>query len=156
MKIDFKLNNSPVSIDCDPMKRLLDVLREDFQLKSVKESCGEGECGACTVILSGKPVTSCLVNMINVNNKEVLTTEGLSKTRTGKILIKCFEDTAAVQCGFCFPGFFVSAWHYLMNDPIESDDAIKHAISGNICRCTGYVKIIEAIRLARNMMKEEK
>lgn len=148
MKISFILNKEKTTVDTDPLRRLLDVLREDLEVKSVKESCGEGECGACTVILDGRPVTSCLVNMIQVEDKEVLTAEGIAQTPEGKLLIDCFEETSAVQCGFCFPGFLVSCWHYLINYHINDVPAIRQAISGNICRCTGYVKIIKAVQLA--------
>jgi carbon-monoxide dehydrogenase small subunit len=154
MIISFKLNNEAVTITTDPMRRLLDVLREDMKMKSVKESCGEGECGACTVMLGNKPVTSCLVNIAQVEGKEVLTAEAISETPIGKILIDCFEETNAVQCGFCFTGFLVSCWHYLSTTPVDDVDAIKHAISGNICRCTGYVKIIEAMQLACRRVNE--
>jgi len=154
MIISFKLNNEAVTITTDPMRRLLDVLREDMKMKSVKESCGEGECGACTVMLGNKPVTSCLVNIAQVEGKEVLTAEAISETPIGKLLIDCFEETNAVQCGFCFTGFLVSCWHYLTTNPVDDVDAIKHAISGNICRCTGYVKIIEAMQLACRRINE--
>ncbi|MCF7919274.1 MAG: (2Fe-2S)-binding protein [Candidatus Cloacimonetes bacterium] len=155
MTISFLLNNEPVTITTEPMRRLLDVLREDLKVRSVKESCGEGECGACSVILAGKPVTSCLVNIAQVEGIEVLTAEGISQTPAGKILIDCFEETNAVQCGFCFTGFLVSCWHYLTTTPVADAEAIKQAISGNICRCTGYVKIIEAVQLACQRINKE-
>ncbi|MDO9577009.1 MAG: (2Fe-2S)-binding protein [Candidatus Cloacimonadales bacterium] len=148
MKINFLLNKKPVTIDVDPMKRLLDVLREDFQLLGTKESCGEGECGACTVLLDGKPVTSCLVNVIQAEGKEVLTSEGIAEEPLGKLLIDCFDETNAVQCGFCFPGFLVSSYYYLISNGELNLEKIKKALSGNICRCTGYQKIFESVLLA--------
>lgn len=148
MKINFKLNGKPVSVDVDPMKRLLDILREDFQLLGTKESCGEGECGACTILLDGKPVTSCIVNAIHVEGKEVMTSEGISELPLGKLLIECFDETNAVQCGFCFPGFLVSSYFYLISDGEPNLEKIKKALSGNICRCTGYQKIFDSVMLA--------
>ncbi|MCF7794306.1 MAG: (2Fe-2S)-binding protein [Candidatus Cloacimonetes bacterium] len=148
MIINFKLNGKSVSVDVEPMKRLLDVLREDFQLTGTKESCGEGECGACTVLLDGKPVTSCIVNVIHAEGKEVMTSEGLAELPLGKLLIDCYDETNAVQCGFCFPGFFVSSYYYLKSDGEASLEKIKRALSGNICRCTGYQKIFESVLLA--------
>lgn len=148
MIVNFKLNGKPISIDVDPMKRLLDLLREDFQLLGTKESCGEGECGACTVLLDGKPVTSCIVNAIHAEGKEVMTSEGIAKEPLGKLLIECFDETNAVQCGFCFPGFLVSSYYYLLNDGEPNLEKIKKTLSGNICRCTGYQKIFESVILA--------
>ena len=156
MKIKFTLNHTPVTVDCDPMKRLLDVLREDFELLGTKESCGEGECGACTVLLDGKPVTSCLVNIIQAENKEIMTSEGLSTEPLGQLLIDCFDETNAVQCGFCFPGFFVSSYHYIKTDGEINLEKIKLALSGNICRCTGYQKIFESVMLACDRKKKLK
>ncbi|MDP8202691.1 MAG: (2Fe-2S)-binding protein [Candidatus Tenebribacter burtonii] len=148
MKISFTLNKEKVTIDVDPMKRLLDVLREDFNLLGAKESCGEGECGACTVLLNGKPVTSCILNAIHAEGKEVETVEGISKTKLGKLIMDCFDETNAVQCGFCFPGFFVSSYYYVKTDGEKDLMKIKRALSGNICRCTGYEKIFDSVMLA--------
>lgn len=156
MIIKFKLNGKPVSVDVNPMKRLLDILREDFHLTGTKESCGEGECGACTVLMNGKPVTSCLVNAIHAENKEVITSEGIEKLPWGKMLIDCFDETNAVQCGFCFPGFLVSSYYYLISDGEPNLDKIKLALSGNICRCTGYQKIFESVILACKRKQERK
>lgn len=148
MKINFVLNKKGVSIDVDPMKRLLDILREDFLMMGSKEGCGEGECGACTIILDGKPITSCIANAIHAADKEVLTAEGIAEETDGKLLIECFDETNAVQCGFCFPGFLVSAYYYLQTDGEADLEKIKTALSGNICRCTGYQKIFEAVLMA--------
>ena len=148
MKISFTLNKQKVTVDVDPMKRLLDVLREDFNLLGSKESCGEGECGACTILLDGKPVTSCILNAIHADGKVIETVEGISQTELCKLVIDCFDETNAVQCGFCFPGFFVSSYHYVKTDGEKNLDKIKNALSGNICRCTGYKKIFESVMLA--------
>jgi len=154
MKIKLILNKKAVSIDVDPMKRLLDILREDFSLMGSKEGCGEGECGLCTVIFDGKPVTSCILNAVHAEGKEILTAEGVAEEPLGKLLIECFDETNAVQCGICFPGFLVTSYHYLLNDGEPSLDKIKIALSGNVCRCTGYKKIFESVILACQRMKE--
>ncbi|MDY6915571.1 MAG: (2Fe-2S)-binding protein [Candidatus Cloacimonadota bacterium] len=155
MKIDFILNDKPVSLVTEPMRRLLDVLREDFGLTGTKESCGEGECGACTVLLDDKPVTSCIVNLIHVQNKKVLTSEGISQKPLGKLLIDCFDETNAVQCGFCFPGFLVSSYYYLKSEGEPNLEKIRTALSGNICRCTGYQKIFDSVMMACKRKQEQ-
>ncbi|MCF7912615.1 MAG: (2Fe-2S)-binding protein [Candidatus Cloacimonetes bacterium] len=155
MIIKFSLNGKNTSLDTDPMKRLLDILRENYNLLSVKESCGEGECGACTVLLNGLPVTSCLINIIQVDGGSVITAEGISETSLGKLIAASFTETNAVQCGFCFPGFLVTTYHYLQHDPDCDENKIKNALSGNICRCTGYQKIIEAVQLACRKLADQ-
>ncbi|KKH60660.1 (2Fe-2S)-binding protein, partial [Methanosarcina mazei] len=134
----------------DPNKRLLDMLREDFKLTSVKEGCSEGECGACTVIVDGKAVTSCIVLAPQVDGCSVITLEGLSKGGELDKLQQSFIDAGAVQCGFCTPGMILSAKALLMKNPNPAKEEIKKAMSGNICRCTGYKKIIEAVEIARD------
>ncbi len=148
MKIKFILNKNEVEIDANPMARLIDILRDNFQLLGTKEGCGEGECGACTILLNDKPVASCIANLIHAENGEILTAEWIAKTEIGKLLINCFDETNAVQCGFCFPGFLVSSYHYLKTDGESNLEKIKIALSGNICRCTGYQKIFESVLLA--------
>jgi carbon-monoxide dehydrogenase small subunit len=155
MKIKFLLNNKEVSLSTDPMRRLLDVLRDDLAQLSVKESCGEGECGACSVLLNGLPVTSCLVNIIQADGGSVMTAEFLEQTALGKLISQCFIETNAVQCGFCFPGFLVAAFHFLSKNPSNDEQKIRQALSGNICRCTGYKKIIEAVKLAADILMRE-
>jgi len=145
MKISFNLNGKDISLETDPMRRLLDIIREDLGLKGTKESCGEGECGACTILLDGKPVTSCIVNAIHAEGKKIQTVEAIAQTLEGKLLIECFDEANAVQCGFCFPGFLVAAYYYLISDGEPELKKIKNALSGNICRCTGYTKIFEAV-----------
>ena len=148
MRFQFTLNGKPVEIDTDPMRRLLDIIREDFSLTGTKEGCGEGECGACTVLMNGIPVTSCLVNAVQLQNAEIVTVEGVAETEAGKKLIECYDRTGAVQCGFCFPGFVVSSYYYLTTCGEPDIEKIKRALSGNICRCTGYAKIFEAVKMA--------
>ena len=148
VKIGFKLNGRDVNISTDPLRRLLDVLREDFKCCSVKEGCSEGECGACSVLLNGKMVTPCLIPIGAADNQEIMTVEGISETEKGKIIVQAFADGGAVQCGFCIPGMVVAAYYLLCNNPNPSEDEIRLAISGNICRCTGYDLIVESIKLA--------
>ena len=145
MKVDFILNEKPVHIDTDPLRRLLDVLREDFHLTGVKEGCGEGECGACTVLFGGKAVCSCIVPVGTVVNEKIVTIEGYRSTRRYEILEKCFVEAGAVQCGFCTPGFILAAESLLLEKPRPDEATIREEISGNLCRCTGYSMIVEAI-----------
>jgi len=148
VKISFNLNGEDVSIETKPNKRLLDMLREDFKLTGVKEGCAEGECGACTVIVNGKAVTSCLILAPQVDGCSVITIEGLSKDGKLDSIQEAFLEAGAVQCGFCTPGMILSAKVLLDNNPKPTEEEIKTAISGNLCRCTGYKKIIEAIQVA--------
>lgn len=148
VNISFKLNGKDVSLNVSPLKRLIDVLRDDFNLKGVKEGCSEGECGACSVLLNGKIVTSCIIPVGAVNGQEVMTIEGLSETEKGKVIVQAFADGGAVQCGFCIPGMVIAAYYLLENNPNPTEDEIRLGISGNICRCTGYDLIIESIKLA--------
>jgi len=145
MEISFTLNGAPTTLDADPLRRLLDVLREDLGLMGTKEGCGEGECGACTVLLDGKPVTSCLVNMVNVRGREVTTVEGVAQTPEGRLLVDCLHEAEAVQCGFCFPGIVCTATAYLRAGGIADEERIRAALAGNICRCTGYELIIKGV-----------
>ncbi|MCR1899445.1 (2Fe-2S)-binding protein [Irregularibacter muris] len=150
VKISFNLNDKDVIVEVNPKKRLLDMLREDFKLTSVKEGCSEGECGACTVIVDNNAVTSCLVLAPQVDGASVITLEGLAKNGELDTLQQSFIDAGAVQCGFCTPGMILSAKALLMKNPHPSKEEIKRAMSGNLCRCTGYVKIIDAVEKASN------
>lgn len=147
-KISFTLNGKMVEFIGDPLRRLIDTLREDFNLIGVKEGCGEGECGACSVIKDGKLVTSCIIPMGAVNGADIWTIEGIRETELGKIIIEAFADGGAVQCGFCIPGMVLASYVLLKNKENPSELEIREAISGNICRCTGYDLIVESIRLA--------
>lgn len=148
MKIKFNLNFKDVEIDADPLKRLLDVLREDFNLSSVKEGCGEGECGACSVLINNKITPSCMFPVGKAEGKNIMTVDGLKKTRKYEIIRKAFEDAGAVQCGFCIPGMTIAAEALLLKNPNPSIDEIREGISGNLCRCTGYNMIIDAVKIA--------
>lgn len=147
-RIDFILNNQTVSLETDPLRRLLDVLREDFGLTGPKEGCGEGECGACSVLLNGRLANSCLIAVGTVEGREVTTIEGYRDSEQFKILDQAFADAGAVQCGFCIPGMIMAAEALLRKNAKPSEMEIREAISGNLCRCTGYGMIIEAIQLA--------
>lgn len=155
IELKLKVNNRDHSIIVDGNRRLLDVLREDLNLMGVKEGCGVGECGACTVILNGKAVNSCLILAGQVQGCEIITIEGLEGENgepypkgTLHPLQQAFIDAGAVQCGFCTPGIILSAFALLTENPNPSEDEIKEALSGNLCRCTGYKQIIEAVKLA--------
>lgn len=145
MKVKFSLNGKDVSVEAQANWKLLDVLREEFQLMGTKKGCGTGECGACTVILDGKNVNSCMIPIGSVEGKEVITIEGLSKNGELHPIQRAFAEKGAVQCGFCTPGMILSTKVLLDKNPKPDREEIKDAISGNICRCTGYEQIFEAI-----------
>jgi carbon-monoxide dehydrogenase small subunit len=148
----FTVNRAPVAVDVPGMRRLLDVLREELGLTGTKEGCGEGECGACTVLLDGAPVDSCLVPICQVDGGSVATVEGLAPAAQGlgalDALQTAFLEAGGAQCGICTPGMLMAARAYLDAGGDPDDDAIRDAIAGNLCRCTGYTKIVEAIARA--------
>jgi len=146
--VRFRLNGRKVSAAGDPLRRLLDVLREDFGLTGVKEGCGEGECGACAVLMDGELVNSCLVPLGDVEGRSVLTVEGFRDTDRYRAIAAAMEETGAVQCGFCTPGFVMAAEALLRRNPDPSVEEIREALSGNLCRCTGYHAIVHAVRKA--------
>jgi len=148
MKISFILNNEKHTQEVREDMRLLDFLRDEMGLTGTKEGCGEGECGACTVIIDGKAVNSCLVLVPEIDGSEVVTIEGLSRSGELDPIQQTFIDEGAVQCGFCTPGMIMSAKALLNRNSAPSDEEIMEAIEGNLCRCTGYYKIIQAIRKA--------
>lgn len=148
--ITFNLNGSEVTAQTSPNKRLVDFLREDMGMLSVKEGCGEGECGACTVIYNGNAVTSCLMLAGQVNGGSVITLEGVSKNGELNYIQKAFAEAGAVQCGYCTPGMILAAKALLDKNPNATNDEIKRAMSGNLCRCTGYAKILKAVEMARD------
>jgi aerobic-type carbon monoxide dehydrogenase small subunit (CoxS/CutS family) len=145
MEVRFELNGDPVTVTVEPHVTLLDLLRLELGVKSVKKGCEQGECGACTLLLDGAPVTSCLVLAPQVEGRFVTTLEGLEKNPLMIDLREAFIDNGAVQCGFCTPGTLMSAYALLRDNPHPTMDEVKRGIEGNICRCTGYTKIIEAI-----------
>jgi aerobic-type carbon monoxide dehydrogenase small subunit (CoxS/CutS family) len=145
MNVNLDLNGQPVSISVEPNTSLLDAIREVIGITSVKKGCEQGECGACTVLLDGSPVTSCLVLAPQVEGRHVTTLEGLEMNPLMIDLREAFIENGAVQCGFCTPGMLISAYALLRDNPDPSEEEVKMGIEGNICRCTGYTKIIEAI-----------
>ena len=150
MTLEFYVNDKPVSVETEPGRRLLDILREDLGLTGTKEGCGEGECGACTVLLEGKAAHACLVLAIHLEGKRVVTIEGLAASGELDPLQNAFVEESAIQCGFCTAGMIMSAKALLMENPDPTEEEIRIAISGNICRCTGYSQIIRAIKRAAN------
>lgn len=149
-RVNFFVNEEPVELYVDANKTLLRVLREKLYLTGSKEGCGAGECGACTVIMDGKPVNACLVLAPELDGKHLTTVEGLAKNGELSPLQQSFVDVAALQCGFCTPGFLMSGTALLEENPHPTRTEIVDAISGNLCRCTGYVRIIEAIERVAN------
>jgi carbon-monoxide dehydrogenase small subunit len=147
-KINFKLNGELKEIDTDLNRRLLDVLRDDFSLTGPKEGCGEGECGACAVLMDHEIVNSCSVPLANVFDKEIVTIEGFSKTKRYEVIKDAFATMGGVQCGFCTPGMIIATESLLNKNPHPTDLEIKIGLSGNLCRCTGYNLIIKAIKKA--------
>lgn len=148
MRINITVNGVKRTLDAPPSKRLLDLIRDDLHLKGAKEGCSQGECGACTVILNGRPVTSCLTLVSQIpDNSEILTIE--SQEPLLLEIKKAFVEKAAAQCGFCTPGMIMSSYALLKKNPKADIDEIKEGISGNLCRCTGYTKIYDAILLAK-------
>ncbi len=144
-QIDFIVNKERVKLLVNPHRTLLNVLREELGLKGTKAGCEQGECGACTVILDGRTVNSCLVPMGKVQGSTVETIEGLSKDGQPDPLQQSFLDHGALQCGFCTPGMIMSARALLKENPLPEPEEVRRALSGNLCRCTGYVKIIDAV-----------
>jgi aerobic-type carbon monoxide dehydrogenase small subunit (CoxS/CutS family) len=148
IKLEFTLNGEQVSVLTPPDIALVDLLREYLDHTCVKKGCGTGQCGACTVLLSGDPVPSCLVPALHVYHQEIITIEYFSQGKSLHLLQQAFLDAGAVQCGFCTPGMILSSYALLQQNPKPTRDQITQAISGNLCRCTGYQKIVEAIMLA--------
>jgi carbon-monoxide dehydrogenase small subunit len=144
----FFVNGDPVEVEVPGMRRLLDVLREDLALTGTKEGCGEGECGACSVLLDGAVVDACLVPVCQVDGTSVRTVEGLGTEAQLNDLQAAFLETGGAQCGICTPGMLMAAEGFLAGGGVGGDEAIREAIAGNLCRCTGYTKIVDAIALS--------
>lgn len=148
MKIEFILNRRPRRLEVEPNKLLLNLLRDEHHLTGTKYGCGIGECGACTVFVDGEPILSCLTLAIEVDGKEVVTIEGITEGDGLDIIQEAFLEEGAVQCGFCTPGFIMTTKALLKESPNPSEDEIKEYLKGNLCRCTGYVNIIKAVKRA--------
>ena len=146
--IEFTLNGRSVRFEGNPLTRLIDVIRDDLGLTGTKEGCGEGECGACSVLCNGKLVTSCIIPVGSVAGDEIVTIEGLRDTDQGRCLVDAFAEAGAVQCGFCIPGMVMAAQALLLTNSHPDEEDVRMAISGNICRCTGYDLIVDAVLLA--------
>ena len=146
--IKLKVNGDVHELSVDPNELLIDALRDRLDLTGTKEGCGAGDCGACTVIIDGKSVNSCLILAVEADGRDILTVEGVARNGRLDPIQKALIDEGAIQCGFCTPGMVLSAKALLDENPHPSDDEIKKSISGNICRCTGYQKIVRAIQEA--------
>lgn len=144
MNVKFRLNDEDCTVDGPPMRPVLDVLRDDFQLTGTKDVCREGFCGACTVLLDDRPAVACLTPIGSVDGRNVHTIESLARNGRPSPLQQALEDIDAVQCGMCFPGMVMTLTHVLRHDPAPTAQALRQALSGNLCRCTGYERIIEA------------
>ena len=155
-EIEFTINGKRRKVIVKPNDLLLNVIREDLGLAGTKYGCGTGECGACTVLIEGEPVLSCLTLAVTVDKKKVATIEGIGTDENPHPLQQTFVEAGAIQCGYCTPGMILSAKALLDKNPNPTEDEIKRAIGGNLCRCTGYVKIIEAIELAAKRMGMKK
>ena len=156
MAISFTVNNKKINTELNPLTRLIDFLRDELKLTGTKEGCGEGDCGACAVLMNGKVVNSCLIPIALCEGKEILTIEGYTETEKGKIVTKAFIDEGAVQCGFCTPGMVMST-EAILNDTKgkPTEEEVRRGLSGNLCRCTGYDHIVNAVLRASEMASKE-
>lgn len=150
--IAFVLNGEEVEVEVEDQTTLLAVLRNHFGLTGTKEGCGYGECGVCTVLVDGKAMNSCLLLMPQVRGKKVMTIEGLSENGDLHPIQKAFVERGAIQCGYCSPGMILSTKAFLDENPYPTEEEVRRAISGNLCRCTGYLKIVDAILEAATAM----
>lgn len=145
VELDLTVNGEPVKVRVSPLATLLDILRNDLELTGTKYGCGEGECGACSVLLNGKVVNSCLVPALECEGSEVVTIEGLGANGKVHPIQKAFVDHGAIQCGFCTPGMIMATYALLEANPSPTEEEVKRGLEGNLCRCTGYRKIIDAV-----------
>ena len=151
-EIHLQVNGEPHDLLVEPRQTLLNVLRDELGLTGTKKGCDTGDCGACTVLMDGKPINSCLALAVEANGKEITTVEGLAKGNDLHPLQEAFIQAGAIQCGYCTPGMILTAKALLEENSAPSEEEIKRAISGNLCRCTGYVKIVQAIQAAAKIM----
>jgi aerobic carbon-monoxide dehydrogenase small subunit len=154
--IALLVNGETHEVAVESQVTLLEVLREEFGLTGAKEACGTGECGSCTVLLDGRPVLSCLILAVDCVRRSITTIEGIAGSSKLTMVQQSFQDAGAVQCGFCTPGMVLTATALLAESPQPSEMEIKKALEGNLCRCTGYNKIMEAVNLAAQRMAAEK
>ena len=145
MIIEVNVNGKPHKVDAFPMARLLDVLREQLHFTGTKEGCGEGECGACTVIIDGRIVNSCLVPVAQVNGSQITTIEGVASEEKLHAVQQSFIEHGGAQCGICTPGMILAAVDLLQRNPAPTENDIRNGLAGNLCRCTGYMKIFESV-----------
>ena len=156
IKVRMRLNGSWVEAETRPDRILLDFIREDLGLTGTKKGCEEGECGACTILMNGKAVASCLIPALKADGTEILTVEGMGRKDRLHPLQQAFLEEGAVQCGYCTPGMLLSAKALLDENPEPTVEEVKEAISGNLCRCTGYTKIVRAIETASERIRRER
>ena len=145
MIISFTLNGQSVSLETAADRRVVDLLREDLKLGGTKECCGSGECGACTILVDGQSQPSCLMLAAQLQGRSIITIEGAAAEADAAVVQQAFVEHGAVQCGFCTPGMLLSAYALLVHDPLPDEDAVRRALAGNLCRCTGYQPIVDAV-----------
>jgi carbon-monoxide dehydrogenase small subunit len=151
-KISVRVNGVSHDLQLEPRTLLIDLLRDNLKLKGVHRGCSEGECGACTVLLNGAPILSCITLAVQADGGEVLTVEGLAEDERMRAIIEAFTENYAIQCGYCTPGILLSTYHLLGSLKQPTENQIRTAISGNLCRCTGYVNIVKAIKAVSQKM----
>lgn len=156
MTLTITVNGKKRTLDIPPDRRLIDIIREDLALTGTKEGCGSGECGACTVLMNGKPVNSCLVWACQAQDADILTIEGIASADDLHPIQEAFVSEGAVQCGFCTPGMIMSALSLLNENPQPTKEEIRKVLSGNLCRCTGYGKIFRAVQSAAKTMRKRR
>ena len=152
-KIEIKVNGQKYELDVDPWRTLLEVLRDHLNLTGTKQSCAEGHCGACTVMVDGEAVNACLMLAVEADGKDILTIEGLAREGQLHPIQETYVTHGAVQCGFCTPGMIMATKAFLEENPDPSEGDIKKALAGHLCRCTGYVQIIDAVKAAADQMR---
>ena len=153
MRIEAIVNGRKIARGAQPHQRLLDFLRDDLHLTGTKDGCGAGECGACSILLDGKVVKSCLQLAVQADGREIITIEGLAKDGELNPMQEAFVKNYAFQCGYCTPGMVMTSHALLQNNPSPSDEEIRKALAGNLCMCTGYVQIVDAVKEAAKVMK---
>ncbi len=149
--VSFSVNGEQRTLDVPPMRRLLDVLREELRLTGTKEGCGEGECGSCSILMNGELVNSCLVPALHAEGATIRTVEGMADEARLHPIQQCFLEKGGAQCGICTPGMLLATEHLLAKYPNPTDEQIREGLAGNLCRCTGYMRIFEAVREAASL-----